>query len=113
MSKKLRVIWSLVMLAVVLFTALPKVYLHKLMGHNHFIEQRHGSDTDTNFNADNKTQNCDLEKFETPVYFTIFKVILNCSPFRHSSDKVSDNYKQKNPLHRRVAVLTLRGPPTV
>jgi hypothetical protein len=101
------------MLAVVLFTALPKVYLHKLMGHNHVIEQVHDSNADTHFNADNKTQNCDLEKFETPVYFTIFKFILNCSPFRHSSDKVSDNYKQKDPIHRDVTVLSLRGPPTV
>jgi hypothetical protein len=101
------------MLAVVLFTALPKVYLHRLMGHNHITKQVQSGDADASYNPDNKTQNCELEKFETPVYFTIFKVILNCSPFRHSSDKVSDNYQKKEPAYRKVAVLSLRGPPTV
>ncbi|MDP2386117.1 MAG: hypothetical protein Q8M29_07085 [Bacteroidota bacterium] len=111
MSKKVRVIISFVMLAVVLFTALPKVYLHKLMGHTHVIEQNlTGED---NFASDNNTQNCGLEKFETPVYFTIFKFILNCSPFRRTGETVSDNYQERFPDRKNADTITLRGPPAV
>jgi hypothetical protein len=101
------------MLAVVLFTALPKVYLHKLMGHNHVIEQIQDRDAGENFDSNHKTQNCELEKFETPVYFTIFKIILNCTPFRQNSDKVSDNYKRQDTQQRKAVIAYLRGPPQV
>lgn len=101
------------MLAVVLFTALPKVYLHKLMGHTHIIEQSFSTDSEEDFTSNNNTQNCELEKFETPVYFTIFKFILNCTPFRQSGEKVSDNYKEHFPAKQKTVNTPLRGPPTV
>ena len=111
MKKRLRVILSFVLLAVVLFTALPKVYLHQLMGHTHLIEQNLSGED--NFSSDNNTQNCELEKFETPVYFTIFKFILNCSPFHRNGETVSDNYKERSPERQKADTITLRGPPVV
>lgn len=113
MSKKLRILVSILLLAVVGFTALPKVYLHKLMGHTHISAPAGTTTPDALEIKDNKnTQDCDLEKFETPVYFTIFKFILNCNPFK-SSDKVSDNYKENTPSSREPVFSSLRAPPRV
>ena len=84
MKKNIRIIMSFVLLAVVLFTAFPKVYIHKLMGHNHMQEHSIGDGSTDIVTPDNTTQNCDLEKFETPVYFTVFKFIPNCSPFKQN-----------------------------
>lgn len=113
MKKKVHIIMSFVLLAVVLFTALPKVYIHKLMGHNHMLEQSIGDGSEDTFTNDNTTQNCDLEKFETPVYFTVFKIILKCSPFKQSGDHISFSYKEQAPTKRVVALSLLRGPPAV
>ncbi|HEY1038266.1 MAG TPA: hypothetical protein VGF30_02625 [Bacteroidia bacterium] len=113
MSKKIRSILSFLLLAVVLFTALPKVYLHKLMGHTHINELNFSNDGSTQFSSDNNTQNCELEKFETPVYFTIFKFILNCTPFRHNAESVSDNYIERSVDTQKISQPSLRGPPTV
>ena len=65
MKKNIRIIMSFVLLAVVLFTAFPKVYIHKLMGHNHMQEHSIGDGSTDIVTPDNTTQNCDLEKFET------------------------------------------------
>ncbi|MFL5752445.1 MAG: hypothetical protein ACJ76F_03485 [Bacteroidia bacterium] len=111
MSKKLRIVISVIMLAAIGFTAVPKVYFHKLMGHTHISAP---TDVMSNGNVelkDNKnTQDCDIDKFETPVYFTIFKFILNCNPFK-SSAKISDNYQEKSPSSRKIIVSQLRAPP--
>ncbi len=81
------------------------------MGHTHNSEQNlTGED---NFTSNNDTQNCELEKFETPVYFTIFKFILNCSPFHRSGETVSDNYLERSPDAQKVSDTLLRGPPAV
>ena len=113
MSRRLRVILSFVMLAVVLFTAFPKVYIHKLMGHTHIIHVTDDAEKEPAYSTDNNTPNCELDKFETPVYFTIFKFILNCSPFRHQSEKVSYNYTEEFPVQRKTDTTALRGPPAV
>lgn len=104
---------SCILLAVVLFTALPKVYIHKLMGHNHMFEQNSGSGTEDAFTKDSRTQNCDLEKFETPVYFTIFKFILDCSPLKQSGERISFSLYKEAISNFRVSLSFLRGPPLV
>lgn len=100
------------MLAVVLFTALPKVYIHKMMGHDHSAQQ-HKAGAGLFFTAPVKASNCELEKFETPVYFTIFKVILNCTPFKQHTASVSYNTQQEDAVQRNTDTSLLRGPPTV
>ena len=113
MSKKLRIIVSVILLAVVGFTAMPKVYLHKLMGHTHINAPADAVNNGAAELKDNKnTQDCDLDKFETPVYFTIFKFIQNCNPFK-SSAKVSDNFKEEQPSDKKVIFSLLRAPPRV
>jgi len=104
---------SCILLAVVLFTALPKVYIHKLMGHNHMFEQGIGSGTEDAFTKNNRTQNCDLEKFETPVYFTVFKFILDCTPLKQSGEQISFSFYQEAISNFSVSLSFLRGPPSV
>jgi hypothetical protein len=111
MPKKLRIVVSVILLAVVGFTALPKFYLHKMMGHTHISAPGEINSSSAPELKDNKnTQDCDLEKFETPVYFTIFKFILNCNPFK-SSEKVSDNFKEQAPASKKTIFSLLRAPP--
>jgi len=113
MKKKVHIIMSFILLAVVLFTALPKVYIHKLMGHNHVQEQSIGDGSEYTFTNDNTTQNCDLEKFETPVYFTVFKIILNCSPLKQSGERISFSFYQEALPNFIKTLSFLRGPPAV
>ena len=113
MKKNIRIIMSFVLLAVVLFTAFPKVYIHKLMGHNHTQELRSGNALEDVFNNDNTTQNCDLEKFETPVYFIVFKFIIDCSPLKQSSEDISFSFYQEALPNFITTLSFLRGPPTV
>ncbi len=81
------------------------------MGHKHNIEAGSASET-PELKEEKANQDCNLDKFETPVYFTIFKFILNCSPFK-SSEKVSDNYLEKQPNGKKVIYSQLRAPPRV
>lgn len=100
-------------LGVVLFTALPKVYLHQLMGHDHTIKQVIDEGKTDNYKNSDNTPNCELSKFETPGYFTIFKVILKCTPFRKHAADVSYQHKQTNPQQEKINYHSLRGPPVV
>ena len=52
-----------------------------------------------------------LDKLETPVYFTIFKFIINCNPFK--SDKVSDNSREKSSPSKKTIYSELRTPSRV
>ncbi|MBK6833261.1 MAG: hypothetical protein IPG89_02855 [Bacteroidetes bacterium] len=113
MKKKLHIFMSLVLLVVVLFTALPKVYIHKLMGHNHMLEQSIGDGSEDTFTDDNTTQNCDLEKFETPVYFTVFKFIIDCSPLKQSGEQIVFSFYQESLPSFFTSFSFLRGPPAV
>lgn len=113
MKKKVHIIMSFLLLAVVLFTALPKVYIHKLMGHNHMLEQSIGDGSEDTFTNDNTTQNCDLEKFETPVYFTVFKINLKCTPFKQSVENLSFSFYQEALPSFINSLSFLRGPPAV
>ena len=112
MKRKFHAYISFVVLVVVLFMAIPKVYIHKLMGHNH-ISQAYSHQSEPNFNKDNQNRNCDLEKFETPVYFTFFKIILNCSPFKQSEQLVRNHYSEQIPNNKSITLSQLRAPPVV
>lgn len=112
MKKKFYTYTSFVLLAVVLFMAIPKVYIHKLMGHNH-VSQAYSQQSETNFTKDNQSRNCDLEKFETPVYFTFLKIILNCSPVKQSEELIRNHYSEQIPNNKSITLSQLRAPPVV
>lgn len=92
----------------ILFAAVPKVYIHALLGHTHdAVEVTEG---DFSINDNRNTKDCHFEKFDTPVYYTVFKFILNFLPSREPR-KTSFFYQQKTVPERHYGHSPLRGPP--
>lgn len=111
MKPKYKILFSCVLLAVVLFAAVPKVYIHSLLGHQHNIES-FKSNTDISVNSDNETKDCNFEKFDTPVYYTVFKFILNFIQVKEP--KQTSFIYQKNILPKlQYNSSPLRGPPFI
>ena len=109
MKKRIKIVLSLALLAVVLFAAVPKVYIHILLGHEHGKIQ---STSIVTVDELGDNQDCDFEKFDTPVYFTVFKFILNFLPIKDAK-QTSFFYKQKSIQKQHYFTAPLRGPPTV
>lgn len=109
MKPKFKILFSCVLLAVVLFASVPKVYIHSLLGHQHNIES-FISNTEFSVNSDNETKDCNFEKFDTPVYFTVFKFILNFLPLKEAK-QTSFFYKQESIQKHHYFIAPLRGPP--
>lgn len=110
MNSKKKIIISFIFLAIALFAAVPKVYIHKLLGHDHSYEHVPNNVTSV---SNDKNQNCELEKFETPVYFTVFKFIINWSSIKQRPEKIQI---QKNVFFTSCSGITLsllRAPPLV
>lgn len=59
-----------------LWVATPKVYIHNLLNHEHSSLP---VSTETSVQAESK-DDCDFEKYDSPVYFTIFKFINSFIP---------------------------------
>lgn len=107
MKTIIKIFLSFALLAVVLFAAVPKVYIHSLLGHNHgFVQPT--SETIVDELGDN--QDCNFEKFDTPVYFTVFKFILNFLPLKEAK-QTSFFYHQKSIPQLQYNTSPLRGPP--
>lgn len=109
LKKPLRIILSFVLLAVVLVIAVPKSYVHSLMGHHHSeAVQTEG----LSVRADNDTRDCDFERFDTPVYYTVFKFILDFLPV-NSGSELSYKPHKDSLVKAPGAHVPLRGPPAV
>ena len=108
MKPKFKILFSSLLLAVVLFAAVPKVYIHSLLGHTHtFMNTISG---DVNVNEQEGTQDCNFEKFDTPVNYTVFKFILNFLPLKESK-QTSFFYHQESIPKFQYNTSLLRGPP--
>lgn len=108
LKAKYKIIFSSFLLAVILFAAVPKVYIHSLLGHTHDAIETASSGL--SFSNDQNTKDCNFEKFDTPVYFTVFKFILNFLPFKEQR-KHSFFYQQEDTVSRKYTTPPLRGPP--
>ncbi len=106
-----KTIISAVFLAIAIFIATPKVYIHRLLGHNHSIEHSL-KEQKASINND-KNQDCNLDKFETPVYFTIFKFIIKWSPLKQRVEKVKFDYNFSLASLSAFKLALLRAPPVV
>jgi len=108
LKTRLKILTSLFLLAVILFAAVPKIYVHSLLGHTHKATK-----TLLNVfsvNEQEGTQDCNFEKFDTPVYYTVFKFILNFSPLKQTKP-TSFLYHQKLIPNLQYNTSLLRGPP--
>ena len=106
MKTKFKIFFSFTLLAVVLFAAVPKVYIHALLGHTHTVINT----VSDGISVDEKegTQDCNFEKFDTPVYYTVFKFILNFSPLKQSK-QTSFFYKQESIQRNQYFISPLIG----
>ena len=107
MKTKLKIFLSFTLLAVVIFAAVPKVYIHNFLGHDHGFVQ---STSETALDELGDNQDCNFEKFDTPIYFTVFKFILNFLPLKESK-QTSFFYHQKSIPQLQYNTSFLRGPP--
>ncbi len=108
LKTKFKIVFSSLLLAVVLFAAVPKVYIHSLLGHTHSLIN---SVTDAiTVSEQEGSQDCNFEKFDTPVYYTVFKFILNFLPIKESK-QTSFFYYQKTIPNLQYNTSPLRGPP--
>lgn len=108
MKSKFKIFLSFTLLAVVLFAAVPKVYVHSLLGHTHDVI--HSVTGDLTFSEQNGTKDCNFEKFDTPVYYTVFKFILNFLPIKEAKQTSFFYYQETIPKLQYNTSL-LRGPP--
>lgn len=109
MKTKFKIFLSFTLLVVVLFAAVPKIYIHNLLGHEHGVIQ---STSDVTVDELKDNQDCNFEKFDTPVYFTVFKFILNFLPLKEAK-QTSFFYKQESIQKKHYFNSQLRGPPTL
>ena len=107
MKPKIKIFLSVALLAVVLFVAVPKVYIHSLLGHIHSTVH---SSTDVTVTENGDTQDCNFEKFDTPVYYSVFKFILNFIPLKEGKE-TSFYYHELSVPKLQYNTSLLRGPP--
>ena len=108
LKTKFKIFFSSLLLAVVLFAAVPKIYIHSLLGHTHSVI--HSVSDVITVSEEEGTQDCNFEKFDTPVYYTVFKFILNFLPIKEAK-QTSFYYHQKTIPQHQYNTSPLRGPP--
>src|ERR1700743_3065977 len=89
-----------------LWVATPKVYIHEMLGHDH-------SDVSISTETKVKSQSaddCDFEKYNKPVYFSLFKFISSFLPLKSQNTNKS-SAKAISLSAISYAVSLLRAPP--
>lgn len=76
-------VFSILMLTA-LWLVTPKVYIHKLLNHKHETVKTNG---ETSVQAE-ANSDCDFDKYDSPVYFTIFKFINHFIPLKPKQEAV-------------------------
>ncbi len=109
MKSRFKIFFSVTLLAVVLFAAVPKIYIHSLLGHVHNAIPF--SQDESTVTEQTGTQDCNFDKFDTPVYYTVFKFILNFLPIKETKQSYFF-YKQDSIQKDHHFISPLRGPPT-
>ncbi len=106
MRKAGKIIISSLLILCALWVATPKVYIHNLLNHDHTSVV---NTTETSLQAESK-DDCDFEKYDSPVYFTIFKFINSFIP----SKPKEQSLLIKNPSYNNSFLdhpSSLRAPP--
>jgi hypothetical protein len=77
-SKIARISVIAILFLCTLWIVTPKVYIHNLLEHKHQAVNPGG---ETSVNTESNPD-CDFDKYDSPVYFTIFKFINNFIPIK-------------------------------
>lgn len=106
-NKHVKIIISAFLVLMALWVATPRVYIHNLLHHNH-TETGLVPGAETNVKATG--DDCDFEKYDKPVYFSIFKFIFSFIPVKsQDEDKVATTSGKLTALSS--AIQHLRAPP--
>ena len=108
LKPKVKILISSLLLLVVMFAALPKSYIHSFLGHKHNVN--HEATSVITISENEETQDCNIQKFDTPVYYSVFKFILNFLPI-NTSKETAFVFKQKQIPNSFYSISFLRGPP--
>ena len=105
-NKYIKVLMSSFLVLMALWVATPKVYIHELFNHDH-SEISIGTETKVKSES---TDDCDFEKYNKPVYFSIFKFISSFLPLKpQNTNKSSAKAISLSIISQAVSLL--RGPP--
>ncbi len=83
---------SSLLILLALWVATPKVYTHNLLHHNH-SETSAGPETKV---TSASGEDCDFEKYDKPVYFSIFKFIFSFLPVKSDDDDKADQTNSRS-----------------
>lgn len=98
MKTKFKILFSVSLLAIALYIAIPKVYFHTFLGYTH-------TSINTISFEEKEETNCNFEKIDTPVYYSVFKFILNFLPLKESK-QTSFNFQKTIPnLQNTISLL--------
>lgn len=80
--KTVHILIAGLLLLCTLWAATPKAYVHSLLNHRHSNIVTPNGET----SVQNEDQDCDFDKYNTPVYFTIFKFINHFIPVKSKEE---------------------------
>jgi hypothetical protein len=106
-KKQLQRYTAVSLLLVMLLAALPKVYVHQLMGHVHHAAP---ATEQMAFTAGDANPDCTFEKFDTPVHYTVFRFVLSFLPLAPMHDVAFTPLTDSLPVQQQ-AHIPPRGPP--
>ncbi len=105
-NKFIKITASVFVLVMALWIAVPKVYIHELLHHNH-TALAISPETKVQSQA---TDDCDFDEYNKPVYFNLFKFISSFIPLK-PQNAVKTVEKALSLSNISYAVSLLRGPP--
>ena len=107
-NKYKKILVSSVLLLLALWVATPKVFIHNLMNHDHSgVELSKETKVKSQSNDD-----CDFEKYDKPVYFSLFKFICSFIPSKSkTSSKITEKAIQLSGVS--YAISLFRAPPVM
>jgi hypothetical protein len=106
-NKYIKIAVSSFLVLMALWVATPKVYIHALLNHDHSPVTL---DAETKVKSQSAEDDCDIEKYNKPAYFNIFKFICSFIPSRSKAQsKIAEKAMQFSSIS--YAISLFRGPP--
>jgi hypothetical protein len=105
-NKYIKLFVSSFLILMAVWIAVPKVYVHELLSHDHSVPLK----TNGTAVSTQSTDDCDFEKYNKPLYFNIFKFISSFIPLKPQQN-ISARCVDAGLSGFYYAISLLRGPP--
>lgn len=106
-SKSIKVLISATLLLLTAWIAIPKVYVHELMQHNHELVK---VSDEAQLQSEQSTEDCEFEQYNKPVYFHLFTFISKLVPVKPRNAQETTQHNLQLPAVS-VLISLLRAPP--